>query len=135
MTQRHAKIELDGAGRGRVELDGEQLRGVSGLDLTSQAGRTITRLTVDVPLPGGTAVDARVAVWIRPESARTLVALGWTPPDPIYLQLAAESGDPFVRYREPAGCAHDWHDDSRFIDLPGRAEVCTKCPARRQTTP
>lgn len=79
MTTRTAKLRLDAAGRGTVEIDGRELPGVRGLTLTAEYGHTPT-LELDLALYDvSTVAEARIVI---PDQTReALLALGWTPPD------------------------------------------------------
>ncbi len=78
MIERTAKLRLDSAGTGTVEVNGQRLRGVRGLTLTSEVGE-VPQLTLELLLHDiSTIAEARVL--IDDATAETLVALGWTPP-------------------------------------------------------
>lgn len=78
MTERTAKIHLDGAGFGTIELDGQKLRGVRSLRLDSEAGSR-PQLTLELLLHDVSTM-AETLILIDRNTAATLVALGWTPP-------------------------------------------------------
>lgn len=78
MTGHNAKINLAGSGSGTIEVDGQPLRGVRSLTLTSEAGCRPT-LTLELLLHDVSTM-AEALVLIDDDTAATLVALGWTPP-------------------------------------------------------
>ncbi|HEY8985661.1 MAG TPA: hypothetical protein VIU15_39585 [Streptomyces sp.] len=78
MRERSAKLSLTGHGAGTIEIDGQPLRGVRSLTLTSEAGARPT-LTLDL-LVHDVSTFAEAVVLIDDDTAATLVALGWTPP-------------------------------------------------------
>lgn len=79
MTTRSVKLDLTSVGSGTIEIDGQQLRGVRGLALTSEAGGEST-LTLEL-LVHDISTFAEALTLIDDDTAATLVALGWTPPD------------------------------------------------------
>lgn len=75
---RHAEITL-GLGTGRIEIDGQRLPGVTGLQLTSSIKDGIPRLTVDLHMHE-VEIDGAMTVHLPDHTAAALIALGWTPP-------------------------------------------------------
>ncbi|MDX3019870.1 hypothetical protein [Streptomyces acidiscabies] len=78
MRERTAKLSLTGHGSGTIEVDGQPIRGVHSLTLTSDAGESPT-LTLELLLHDVSTM-AETIVLIDDDTAATLVALGWTPP-------------------------------------------------------
>src|SRR4051794_37517694 len=76
---RHAKITDNGSGQGTIEGDGRELDGVIGYTVTGAVKRWTT-LTLDLSLQHGFNFDGEAVVVIRADAARSLIALGWTPP-------------------------------------------------------
>lgn len=77
---RTARISMDAQGMGTVEVDGNDIsRTVRGLTLTTEAGH-LPRLVLDL-LVFTSEADGEAQVHIPADTAATLVALGWTPPD------------------------------------------------------
>lgn len=75
---RNARIELDAAGDGTIEVDGVPLRGVRALSLDAGLGeRPVLRLELAVH-DISTLAEARI--YIPDDTVAALVALGWTPP-------------------------------------------------------
>lgn len=72
-------VILNRAGRGTVQVDGEHIPHLTGLDFSSRAGELSTLelhiANVEVEFEGDAFVH------INPKLAETLLALGWTPPD------------------------------------------------------
>ncbi|HKX69886.1 MAG TPA: hypothetical protein VJM75_01605 [Acidimicrobiales bacterium] len=80
MTQRTARISLDAEGMGAVEVDGQDIsRTVRGLTLSAEVNH-LPRLILDLRL-FTSEVEGQAQVHIPADTAATLVALGWTPPD------------------------------------------------------
>jgi hypothetical protein len=65
-------------GKGRIEIDGQRLRGVTGLRLAASTD-DIPRLTVELVMHE-VEVDGEMEVQIPERTAAALIALGWTPP-------------------------------------------------------
>ncbi|GAQ52072.1 hypothetical protein [Streptomyces acidiscabies] len=78
MRERTAKLSLTGHGSGTIKVDGQPIRGVRSLALTSDAGALPT-LTLELLLHDVSTM-AETIVLIDDDTAATLVALGWTPP-------------------------------------------------------
>nr|WP_024067041.1 hypothetical protein [Streptomyces sp. F2]AHC28120.1 hypothetical protein pFP3.18c [Streptomyces sp. F2] len=80
MTEHAARIRLDAQGMGTVEVDGHDISpAVRGLTLSAKAGH-LPRLVLDLLVFTG-EIDGEAQVHIPDDTAATLVALGWTPPD------------------------------------------------------
>jgi hypothetical protein len=74
---RAVKIHLV-AGHGSVEVDGEALKGVTGVALSHRVG-TIAQLEVSLaalPLD----IEAEADVFVPDKTRESLILLGWTPP-------------------------------------------------------
>jgi hypothetical protein len=78
-TRKHATIRL-GLGKGRVEIDGQRLPGVTGLRLDASTDEDVPRLTVHLAMDE-VEVDGEMTVQIPDRTAAALAALGWTPPE------------------------------------------------------
>ena len=90
MTERTAKIHLDSAGTGAIEVDGHKLRGVRSFTLDGEYGHR-PQLTLELLLHDvSTVAEARVLV--TEDVAATLVSLGWTPPPEQEVPDAAAHG-------------------------------------------
>lgn len=77
---RTARIALDAIGGGRVEVDGHDITDTV-RELTLQAGvGRIPQLVLDLRIHNA-ETEAEVVAHIPADTAATLVALGWTPPD------------------------------------------------------
>ena len=78
-TQKRATISL-GLNKGRIEIDGQRLPGVTGLQLAASVDDGVPRLTVDLNMHE-VEIDGEMAVRVPERTAAALVALGWTPPE------------------------------------------------------
>lgn len=78
MTAR--RVEIDATdGRAVILVNGLHIRGVRDFTLSGEVGET-PRLTLDV-LVHDVSTVAEADVHVPADTAGTLVALGWTPPD------------------------------------------------------
>lgn len=78
MTTRNVKLSVDATGRGKVEVDGQDLKGVRGFTLNSEVG-CLPQLTLDLHIYD-VSTFAEADILVPRDVADTLVALGWTPP-------------------------------------------------------
>lgn len=77
---RTASISLDALGMGTVKVDGHDISdSVRGLTLSARAGH-VSSLVLDLRVDAD-EFSGEAHVYIPAETAATLVALGWTPPD------------------------------------------------------
>lgn len=77
---RTARIRLNAPGLATIEIDGQDVsKGCVGFRLDGRVGEC-HQLTLDLHLETGEA-EGQAVVHIRADTAATLVALGWTPPD------------------------------------------------------
>jgi len=79
--QKRATISL-GLNKGRIEIDGQRLPGVRGLQLAASVDDGIPRLTVDLSMHE-VEVDGDMVVQVPERTAAALIALGWTPPEGV----------------------------------------------------
>lgn len=79
LPPRSARLSLAaGAGNSSIEVDGQRLRGVTGLELTANPDG-VPVLTLGVRLHEVDA-DGQMTVTVPEDTRAALVALGWTPP-------------------------------------------------------
>ena len=79
MNRHSVQVHLVPAGVGStVHVDGERLRGVTGLTITHRV-RELPQLTIDL-LVHEFDVDGEMVVQVPERTAESLVTLGWTPP-------------------------------------------------------
>ena len=80
-AQKRAVISL-GLNKGRIEIDGQRLPGVTGLQLAASVDDGVPRLTVDLNMHE-VEVDGDMVVQVPEQAAAALIALGWTPPEGV----------------------------------------------------
>lgn len=78
MSARRVEINLSD-GHGVILVDGQRVGGVRDLTLSAPFGEA-PQLTLDV-ITHDVSTVAEAEVWVPADTAATLVALGWTPPD------------------------------------------------------
>ncbi len=78
----HAEIAINGAGRGSISLDGQDVsKATRGFALTGSVG-DVTRLELDLAIFEDAKLSGEVDVIIPPAAVELLERLGWTPPTP-----------------------------------------------------
>lgn len=79
MSVRHSvQVRLAGPGQGTIAVDGTELHKVRAVAVEAAVGE-ITRLTVELAVHEA-EIDGEMVVIVPPETAASLLALGWTPP-------------------------------------------------------
>ncbi len=81
MNTRHAKITLNPtAGRtaGTVEIDGQPIPGVAGIQLSGGV-HGLPHLSLNLVVHE-VEVEGEMVIEVRPKTRAALLALGWTPP-------------------------------------------------------
>jgi hypothetical protein len=73
-------INVNPAGYGTVEIDGQRIRHLKGFDVKARAGE-LTEVTLHAEA-WSVDMDCGGFVSLRPEIQESLIALGWTPPKP-----------------------------------------------------